>query len=117
TLFCEGRTVGYIGSLHPEVLKESKIKAQAVVAEIELIPFQRTVGKAVRVKTPSKYPSVERDIAFIADEKVSAASIQQVIKKVAGAYLQSLTVTDEFRGGDLPKGSKSISFRMILQDE
>ncbi|NCN95485.1 MAG: hypothetical protein GW917_02055, partial [Bdellovibrionales bacterium] len=109
SLFCEGKIIGYVGSLHPNVLSESKMKDSAVMAEVEVSSFQRALGRKLNVKTPSKYQSVERDIAFIAPKEQSAHSIIQVIKKVTGAYLQGVTVTDEFVGGDLAEGMKSVS--------
>lgn len=115
-IFCQGKIIGVIGTLHPRLTEEEKVREPVVVAEFGLLPFKRSMKKSLRAKTPSKFQGVERDIAFIIPEDMMASSVTQVIKKVAGPLLQSVVVTDEFRGGDVPEGHKSLSFRMILQD-
>ncbi|HAG90957.1 MAG TPA: phenylalanine--tRNA ligase subunit beta [Bdellovibrionales bacterium] len=117
SLFCEGKIIGYIGSLHPDVKAPVKMKEDAVVVELELAAFSRSLQRKTQTKTPSKYPSVERDLAFIMAKKQSAQDLIQVIKKVAGSTLQGVQVMDVFEGGDLDKDQKSVSFRMVLQEE
>ena len=84
---------------------------------MELAAFSRSLQRKTQTKTPSKYPSVERDLAFIMAKKQSAQDLIQVIKKVAGSTLQGVQVMDVFEGGDLDKDQKSVSFRMVLQEE
>jgi phenylalanyl-tRNA synthetase beta chain len=117
SIFCEGKTIGWIGTLHPGVLEEAKIKTPVVAAELSLTAFERTLGRTLKARTPSKYQMVERDLAFKVPGDLPSSAVIQVIKKVAGNYLQAVTVTDEFRGGDLGHEVKSLAFRMVLQDE
>ncbi len=116
-IFCQGINIGFIGTLHPHLLEREKIRVPVVVAEFTVAPFKRGFSKPLRVKTPAKYQSVERDLTFLVDEHMASSLLIQVIKKAAGSLLQSVVVTDEFRGGDLPSDKKSLSFRMVLQDE
>jgi phenylalanyl-tRNA synthetase beta chain len=45
-----------------------------------------------------------------------AAQVEKVIVKTSGALLQDVHVFDQFEGGNLPQGLRSVGFRMTFQD-
>lgn len=117
SIFCEGKTVGYIGALHPALLEAQKISSSAVYVEMEMSAFERAMTRSVKAQTPAKFQAVERDLTFVTPVDMNAQSVIQVIKKTVGELLQSVTVTDVFQGGDLGADKKSLSFRMIYLDK
>jgi phenylalanyl-tRNA synthetase beta chain len=58
-------------------------------------------------------PSIERDIALVLPDSVSAAQIEASVRKTAGALLDSLYIFDEYRG-DAVKG-RSVAWRLIFR--
>lgn len=115
-IFCEGKNIGYIGSIHPKLLADEKVNVDAAIAELDVTPLRRGQPRPVKYQPVSKLPSSERDFAFVVPNTVSSAAITAEIKKAAGATLQSLEVFDVFEGGNLPEGHRSIAYRMVLQD-
>lgn len=116
TLFAEGRNVGGIGSVHPQWLMNEKVRCGVAVAEIDLKALSRGQPRVVKFKPISKFPVVERDIAFVLPKSMRATDVSQEIKKAAGAVLQSLEIFDVFEGGNLPEGHVSVAYRMVYQD-
>lgn len=116
TLFVEGRNVGYLASAHPEWLMENKIRVPVAVAEIDLRALGRGQPRTVKFKPVAKFPSVERDLAFVLPKSVRAQDVAAEIKKAAGPLLQSIDVFDVFQGGNLPPDHISVAYRMIFQD-
>lgn len=115
-IFCEGKNIGYIGSIHPKLLSDEKVSVDAAIAEIDVAALRRGQPRPVKFQPISKQPSSERDFAFVVPNNVSSAAISSEIKKVVGVPLQSLEVFDVFEGGNLPEGHRSIAYRMVLQD-
>jgi phenylalanyl-tRNA synthetase beta chain len=115
-IFCEGKNIGYIGSIHPKLLSDEKITADAGVVELDIAALRRGQPRPVRYQPVSKQPSTERDFAFLVPKDVPAASVTNEIKKVANQLLQSVEVFDVFDGGNLPEGFRSIAYRVVLQD-
>jgi phenylalanyl-tRNA synthetase beta chain len=89
------------------------LPAAVVAFELELAPLRRPVPKAV---VPSRFPSIQRDIAVVVDEGVAAAEVLAVIRDSAGGLLEDLQVFDVYRGKGIEAGRKSIAMSLILQD-
>jgi phenylalanyl-tRNA synthetase beta chain len=116
TLFIEGRNVGFIGSLHPQVAMAEKLRVGVAIGEIDLKALSRGQPRTVKFKPVSKFPAVERDIAFVIPKEMKAQDVAAEIKRTAGALLQSVEVFDVFEGGTLPAGQVSVAYRMVYQD-
>ncbi|HMN68884.1 MAG TPA: phenylalanine--tRNA ligase subunit beta, partial [Bdellovibrionales bacterium] len=116
TLFVEGRNLGFLGSVHPQWLMDEKIRTGVAVGEFDLKALGRGQPRTVKFKSVSKFPQVERDLAFVLPKSVRAADVSTEIKKTAGALLQSIEIFDVFEGGNLPPGTRSVAYRMVYQD-
>jgi phenylalanyl-tRNA synthetase beta chain len=115
-IFCEGKSIGYIGSLHPKFLNDEKITCDAAIVELDLTPLRRGQPRPIKFQPISKLPSSERDFAFVVPKSVLSSAISAEIKKAAGGSLQSLEIFDVFEDGNLPEGFRSVAYRLILQD-
>ena len=116
TIFVEGRNIGYIGTVHPKWASQEKLRVPAVVVELDTKALSRGQPRVVKFKPVSKFPAVERDLAFVLPKTLAASDVAAEIKKTSGALLQSIDVFDVFEGGNLPEGHLSVAYRMIFQD-
>jgi phenylalanyl-tRNA synthetase beta chain len=112
----EGRLVGYVGALHPQIADEEKIRVPVVLAEINLDILMMGQPRVLRTKHVSKNPSVERDLAFVMPNDLEAGKVAAEILKAGGTTLKSVKVFDAFTGDPLKAGEKSVAFRMVYQD-
>lgn len=115
-LFCEGRLVGWIGSVHPERLETEKIRVGVAMTELDFEKLMRGQPRLPKSQPLSKFPAVQRDIALVMPESMLAGDVIREIKKTAGPLLREVSVFDVFMGGNLPAGQKSVAFRLLLQD-
>lgn len=106
------------GAVHPKILKHFDIKGAVVAAEVFLdaVPLPKDKGgKTKPALHLSQFQKVERDFAFVVDEKVTA---EQVVKAAHEADKQLITdayVFDVFEGGNVGAGKKSIAFAVTIQ--
>jgi phenylalanyl-tRNA synthetase beta chain len=61
-------------------------------------------------------PAAEFDVALLVPADRTAAEVEKVIRASAGELLESLLLFDEFRGGDLPEGYRSVGWRLTFRD-
>ncbi len=107
--------VGFIAGLHPEFRLKYDLK-DCYVFEInleKLIPLTTEIN----YEPISKYPSIERDLAIIVDENVTAKQVLDVVKMVAKKYLVSVNVFDLYKDNSLGENKKSLAFKMIFNDK
>ena len=71
---------------------------------------------AVRHRPLPSTPAAEFDLALVVPDAVPAREVERVIREAGGAQLEQAMVFDEFRGGDVPAGSRSLAWRVVLRD-
>lgn len=110
-----GKTVGYLGALHPEAERKLGIKGKAYLFELELAAFgQRAIVEAADL---SKYPANRRDLAVVVKSDVRFADITASIKKVGVNQLVDLKLFDVYTGQGVADGYKSLAIALTLQDK
>jgi phenylalanyl-tRNA synthetase beta chain len=57
------------------------------------------------------------DFAFVVPEEVSAHDLAAVIRRAGAPLLTALELFDLYRGEPLPKGAKSLAFRLTFQSQ
>jgi len=110
----DGQTVGFLGTLHPQLAKALDLGADVHVLELALEPvLARRLPKAQPV---ARFPSVRRDIAVDVPEEVTWSQVEQVVRKTLGGQLKELRLFDRYSGKGVEAGRKSLAMGLILQD-
>jgi phenylalanyl-tRNA synthetase beta chain len=58
------------------------------------------------------FPGVERDLALILPNRLSAGQVEGLIRKAGGNYLVDVRVFDLYQGKGVPEGHRSVAFRL-----
>ncbi|MFS4460222.1 phenylalanine--tRNA ligase subunit beta [Bdellovibrio sp. HCB2-146] len=116
-LLVEGKKVGFIGTVHPVLLEEAKIRVPAALAELDLDLLYKTQPRPYRIQSISKFPIVERDFAFVMPKTLKVGDVLKDIRKAAGALLLNVDVFDLYEGDKMEAGKKSVALRLWLQDK
>ncbi len=107
--------VGYVGLLHPELLKKLDIEQEIWVFEMELNLI--SVKKVPKFKELSKFPEVRRDLAVVVDGSVAAGDIVECAREAATEHLVSLIVFDQYSGAGIEDGKQSIGLGITWQHD
>lgn len=113
----EGKAVGFMGTLHPVLADELKIREECALAEFNLDRLLAGQPRSPRYQPISKFPAVDRDIAFLMSKDLPASHVEAEIRKVSGDLLKEIRVFDVFEGGSLAVGQRSVAFRLIFQSQ
>jgi hypothetical protein len=87
---------------------------RVLVAEVAVAGLAGGQLSTVRAVTPSRYPSVERDLAVIVDEATPSADIQASIGRHGGPLLRRTVLFDVYRGRPLAETDKSLAWRLTF---
>ncbi len=110
----DGAVVGSVGELHPAVGRAFGLEGRLAACEIDIAALVAS-RPWWQLDSPSTYPRVEFDLAFVVEERTPAASVVEAIEDSAGEWLERVDVFDEFRGASLGDGRKSLAFRLIFR--
>ena len=108
--------IGYIGEVHPEVVKAFDVKTRMYIAEINLSIINKIASYAYKFEEISKYPPMERDIAIVVKEDLPVGDIISVIKKAGGNMLREAKVFDIYRNPiTIGINKKSVAVNMVFR--
>ena len=110
--------VGWFGQLHPASCGALGAEGPIVAFEMTLDAIPPPKAKAARTKPKlmrSDFMAVERDLAFLVDEAVSAGDILKAAESAERSLVAKVGVFDVYRGEGVPEGAKSIAIQVTLQ--
>ena len=114
-IFVGDEFVGFIGEVHPTILKEYKLK-RTYVFELDLAKLISLDKKELVYQPVSKYPTITRDIAMAVAKEVSNAAIVETIKANGGPYLKEVKLFDLYEGEHIDFGFKSLAYTLVFNN-
>jgi phenylalanyl-tRNA synthetase beta chain len=119
SLWLQGESLGRFGQLHPQLRSEYGLPDSIYAFELDLDVLLDALAQeeslTPRFKPYPTFPASDRDIAFFVAEKVSVAEIERTTLNAGKPLLESVQVFDEYRGESVPKGQRSLAFRLIYR--
>ena len=111
------KVLAVFGELHPKVLKEMDIKGPAVGFTIwpDEVPQPKNKSATRAALKATDLQPVERDFAFVVDAEVEALTLVNAAAGADKALITDVRVFDEFIGGALGEGQKSLAVTVRLQ--
>jgi len=110
----EGARIGWLGMLHPSLEKELELASNVFLFELAQEPILEK--RLPSFETPSKFPSVRRDLALIVDRTVTADRLLETIRGNRNPALKEVKIFDLYCGPGVELNKKSIALGLILQD-
>jgi phenylalanyl-tRNA synthetase beta chain len=104
------QVLGWIGELHPEVLRSFGLGTGAVGMEINLDLIDRHRGPAPTFHLLPKYPAVLRDVAVLVPESMPAGEVEAIIRRTGKVLVEAVRLFDVYQGDQVPEGKKSLAF-------
>ena len=111
SILVDREKIGYLGRIHPSLKKD-----EIYVFEFSLTKLINKKVKPLKFKEVSKYPEVNKDLAFIVKKDVTVKEIMDQIKKSGGRMLTDIDVFDVYVGENVAEDEKSIAFSLTFSD-
>ena len=107
-IILDGKSIGILGKIHPNITKKD-----IYVFEVNLDSLYGKTSK-LKYKESFKYPSIEKDMAFVLDKKVDVGEVIKTIKKASNKTLQAVDVFDVYEGENIDSSKKSVAFNLLF---
>ncbi len=108
--------LGIFGEIHPTVQKTYGIGVRTYVAKLNVPELFAAASDEISYKPLPKFPAMTRDISVVCDEAIAVGELEEAIAKAVGKSLESVELFDVYRGEQIEKGKKSVSFAIILRN-
>lgn len=104
----DGKVIGIIGKVHPNITKKD-----IYIFELNLNDLYGKTSK-LKYKEAYKYPSIQKDMAYILEKKIDVSEVIKTIKKAANKTLQEVSVFDVYEGEHIDTDKKSVAFNLVF---
>ena len=111
----EGKVIGFLGEVHPEVCKNYDMKCRAYVAVLdmpEILPFATFDRKYEGI---AKFPAVSRDLSMVVPKEIPVGDIEAMISQRAGKLLEEVKLFDVYEGDQIKAGFKSVAYSITFR--
>ena len=116
---CLGPTkvLAIFGEIHPKILRKMDVKGEVVAFSIwpEAIPIPRNSLPTKPALNLVDLQAVERDFAFVVDQNVDSVKLVNAALGVDKDLIENVRIFDEFTGGGLEDGKKSLAITVRIQ--
>lgn len=112
----DGVEVGIFGPLHPDVVLAFDLDGAAQLIELNLATIEAVGQVTPRYRVIPKLPAITRDLSLVISDETAASHVADAIVHAAGDLCESVEVAAEFRGGSVPAGCRSLTFRVVYRD-
>ena len=111
------KVMGVFGEIHPKILREMGLKGPIVAFTLypDEVPLPKNKTATRPALKATDLQSVERDFAFVVDAQVEALTLVNAAAGADKALITDVRVFDEFIGGSLGEGKKSLAVTVRLQ--
>lgn len=108
--------LAYFGEVHPLVLEKMDVKGPVAAFEAFLnnAPQTKKKGSAKPLLSLSPFQPVQRDFAFLVDDKVEAENIVRAARS-ADKMIDRIEIFDVYKGKGVEPGKKSVAINVIIQ--
>jgi phenylalanyl-tRNA synthetase beta chain len=110
-LVLDGTRVGSVGVVDPRLLRAYDIDDDVVAGWLEIEDLPARV--VVPLTAVSRFPAIERDVAFVLGIDVPAADVVAAAR--AHDNVRAAHAFDEYRGAQIDVAKKSLALRVTLQ--
>ena len=110
----DGKVAGWLGELHPRLVRHFELPSPPVVFEADIAAF--TDGALPAGRPVSRVPIVRRDLALVVAESVPAQALLDALTRASPPHVIAVSLFDVYRGPGLTEGRKSLAILVLMQD-
>ena len=114
-LIIDGKKAGVLGQAADELTKGMRLTTPLFIALIQLDAIFAASRKSEYYVPVSQFPSVSRDVAFIAPAKLRNQDVVDFIRKLHLPHLESVALFDVFEGKAIGEGKKSLAYSLVFR--
>ncbi|MDE6661884.1 MAG: phenylalanine--tRNA ligase subunit beta [Lachnospiraceae bacterium] len=111
----EGKVLGFLGEVHPEVCDNYDMKTKAYIAVLDMPEVEPFATFDRKYEGIAKYPSVSRDLSMVVPKDIMVGQIEAMIAQRGGKILEEYKLFDIYEGSQINEGFKSVAYSITFR--
>ena len=114
-IMADGKPLGIVGELHPEVLTRFDLPQKVFIFELDVEQMMPLIPEAIESQPIPKFPAIFRDITIHIDKRIETQQLLEALEDRKPELVESLELLDVFEGDPIPADKKSVSMRITYR--
>ena len=110
-----GKCLGILGEIHPDVLDNFEIGCKAYAAQFDFDLLFEVCDLRRTYKQLPKFPALTRDLACVCQKTMPVLKLERAISSAVGKTLENISLFDVYEGAQIAAGMKSVAFSLRLR--
>ncbi len=111
----EGKKIGWLGEVHPQVADNYGIGERTCLAVIDILNILEFASYDHKYTGIARYPAVTRDLSLVVPRQILAGQIEAMISQRGGKILESCELFDIYEGAQILAGFKSMAYSLVFR--
>ncbi|MFQ5896845.1 MAG: phenylalanine--tRNA ligase subunit beta [Candidatus Methylomirabilia bacterium] len=116
-LLLAGEPVGWFGEVALPVREAFDLPGPVFIADLNLDRLRGLSRQPRRYEPLPRFPAVQRDLALVVSETVTAAEVTRALEALREPLLRRVTLFDVYTGDQVEPGRKSLAYSLLYQAE
>ncbi|MGC8861873.1 MAG: phenylalanine--tRNA ligase subunit beta [Armatimonadota bacterium] len=111
----EGRDIGLLGEVSPEVVEFFEIKGRPCVFELDFEALMELAPESPSYRPLPRYPALYRHLAVVAREDIAYEEIRNVVLTSGGPLIEKVSLLDVYKGPQIGPDQRSLTLSMVFR--
>ena len=111
----DGKTIGAIGEIVPNVAEALGVRSRPCAAELDLVALIDACQHVPQLHSLPRFPAVRRDLSLILGETVKFEQVAALVTELKLQQLETVEYVTTYRGKPLDKGQKSVTITLVFR--
>ncbi|HVN86743.1 MAG TPA: phenylalanine--tRNA ligase subunit beta [Candidatus Binatia bacterium] len=111
----DGRAVGVVGALHPNVEAEFGFEQPCWLFEFDLDQLLHYVPPRSIFQELSRFPAVVRDLAVVTDVDFASDEVSRFVSEWGKQVVERVVLFDQYTGAPIPAGKKNLAYSIAYR--
>ncbi|MDE7239500.1 MAG: phenylalanine--tRNA ligase subunit beta, partial [Lachnospiraceae bacterium] len=111
----QGKELGYLGEVHPQVLDAYHIGTRVYVAVLDMTELTPLATFERKYEGLTRFPAVTRDLSMVVPKEIRVGQLEEVILQRGGKILEGCELFDLYEGEQIGEGFKSVAYSLTFR--
>lgn len=111
----QGKELGYLGEVHPQVTDAYHIGARVYVAVLDMTELTPLATFERKYEGLTRFPAVTRDLSMVVPKEIRVGQLEEVILQRGGKILEGCELFDLYEGEQIGEGFKSVAYSLTFR--
>ena len=111
----QGKELGYLGEVHPQVLDAYHIGTRVYIAVLDMTELTPLATFERKYEGLTRFPEVTRDLSMVVPKEIRVGQLEEVILQRGGRILEGCELFDLYEGEQIGEGFKSVAYSLTFR--